>query len=207
VERPRPIWARVKKLVPLTGNTTGANLGIAALNGFNLLMSWIALSGHWTFEKIRWMFTVAQWHSYQRPPLEPAPSTAIALGVIPFVFSLALFALPVIRAAIRPWKERRIARENGRRAMLREVLEHVGTGEVTDESLRHAWKQAAGTEPDSKELTREVVALGGDVDYESGAVRYRFPDLEAEAKAVEAEREAAAEGEAKVGEVIFSSET
>jgi hypothetical protein len=37
-------------------------------------------------------------------------------------------------------------------------------------------------------------------------VRYRFPDLEAEAKAVQAEREAAAEDEARVGPVIFSSE-
>jgi hypothetical protein len=206
VERPRPIWARLKKLVPLTGNSAGANLGIAALNGFNLLMSWIALGGHWTFERLAWLFRATQYHGYGPRPIEPADSTAIALGVIPFVFSLALFAIPVIRAAVRPWKQRRIARENGRRAMLREILEHVGTDEVTDESLRHAWKEAAGSEPDAKALTREVVALGGDVDYESGTVRYRFPDLEAEAKAVEAEREAAAEGEAKVGEVIFSSE-
>jgi hypothetical protein len=139
-------------------------------------------------------------------PVMPPPSTAIALGVVPFVFSLALFAVPLVRAGLRPFKERRIARENGRRAMLREILEHLRAGEVTDESLRHAWKEASGREPDEKELTREVVALGGDVDYESGKVRYRFPDLEAEQKALEAEREAAAESEAKVGEVVFSSE-
>ena len=205
-ERPQPIWARLKRLVPLTGNTPGANLAIAALNGFNLIMSWYALSEHLTFEKIGWLFQLAQTHPPRPPPLEPQVGTAIALGVVPLVFSLALFAIPVIRAAFRPLKQRRIARENGRRAMLREILDHVGTGEVTDESLRHAWKEAAGVEPDARELTREVVALGGDVDYEEGKVRYRFPDFEAEAKALEAEREAAAEGEARVGEVIFSSE-
>lgn len=205
MERPKPIWARIKKLVPLTGNTGGTNLLIAGLNGFNLLMSWYALANQWTFEKIGWLFNMAQRHI---PPDTPPPTgMAIALGVVPLVFSVALFAIPALRAAFRPVKERRVARENGRRAMLREILENVRTGEVTDESLKKAWKEASGAEPDDKELTREVVALGGDVDYESGKVRYRFPDFEAEARALEAEREAAAESEAKVGQVIFSSES
>ena len=205
---PKPIWARIKRLVPLTGNTAGTNLLIAGLNGFNLIMSLYALSNHLTFEKLAWLFELAQYRGprFGRPEMPPE-GTAIALGVVPLVFSIALFALPLARMALRPLKEKRIARENGRRAMLREILTNVGHGEVTDESLRAAWKQAAGTEPDPKELTREVVALGGDVDYESGKVRYRFADFEAEAKAVEAEREAAAESEAKLGEVVFSSET
>ncbi|NUO50747.1 MAG: hypothetical protein HOV80_17995, partial [Polyangiaceae bacterium] len=65
-----------------------------------------------------------------------------------------------------------------------------------------------GIEPDPKELTKQVVALGGDVDLDRAeeGVRYRFPDLELEARAVEAEREAAAEDEARVGKVVFSSE-
>jgi hypothetical protein len=204
VERPKPIWARLKRLVPLTGNTAGTNLAIAALNGFNLIMSLYALSNDLTFDKIRFLIEQAQ-HIY--PPGTPAPvGTAVALGIVPLVFSIALFALPVLRAAFRPLKEKRIARENGRRGMLKEILEHQKAGEVTDESLRRAWKEASGVEPDEKELTREVVALGGDVDYEEGRVRYRFPDFEAEAKALEAEREAAAESEARVGEVVFSSE-
>jgi hypothetical protein len=170
-------------------------------------MSWYALSEHVTFEKLQWIYTIATYHGprYLRPD-EPAHGTAIALGWVPFLFSLALFAVPIGRILLRPLKGARIARENGRRAMLREILTNVGTGEVTDDSLKAAWKAAAGTEPDEKELTREVVALGGDVDYESGKVRYRFADLEAEAKALAAEREAAAESEAKLGEVVFSSE-
>jgi hypothetical protein len=205
MDRPKPVWARLKKLVPLTGNGLGTNVLIAGLNGFNLIMSWFALANDLTFAKLAWIFESAQ-HGPRYPV--PAPTgTAIALGVVPLIFSIALFAIPLVRAAIRPLKERRIARENGRRAMLREILENLRGGEVTDESLRRAWKEAAGTEPDDKELTREVVALGGDVDYESGKVRYRFPDFEAEQKALEAEREAAAESEAKVGQVIFSSES
>ncbi len=202
--RPQPIWARLKRLAPLTGNEPGTNLVIAGLNGFNLIMSLYALGAGLTFEKLGFLFQMAQ-HQLPRNAVPPT-GTAIALGVVPLVFSIALFAIPLIRAAIRPLKQRRIARENGRRGMLREILEHVGTGEITDESLRAAWKEAAGREPDPKELTREVVALGGDVDYESGEVRYRFPDFEAEARALAAERDAAAESEAQVGKVIFSSE-
>jgi hypothetical protein len=203
--RPKPVWARVKRLVPLTGNTPGANLAIAALNGFNLIASLYALAEQLTIEKIGWLFQAAQ-HHLPRGAVPPT-GTAIALGVVPLVFSVALFALPLVRAAFRPLKQRRIARENGRRAMLREILEHLREGEVTDESLRRAWSEAAGSPPDERELTREVVALGGDVDYEAGTVRYRFPDLEAEAVAVEAEREAAAESEANVGPIVFSSES
>lgn len=205
--RPKPIWDRLKRLVPLTGNGAGTNILIAGLNGFNLLMSGWALSEHMTVDKISWIFEMAQRGPHTPPTLPPLPSTAIALGVVPFVFSIALFVLPIARAAYRPFKERRIARENGRRGMLRAILGDEAGGEVTDESLRRAWKAAAGAEPDPKVLTREVAALGGDVEIEDdGRVRYRFPDFEAEAKAVEAEREAASEAEAKVGPVVFSSE-
>ena len=46
----------------------------------------------------------------------------------------------------------------------------------------------------------------GSTDGSEAALRARFPDLELEAKAVAAEREAASEDEAKVGKVVFTSE-
>jgi hypothetical protein len=139
-----------------------------------------------------------------RIPLEGTP---IALGIVPLVFSIALFALPAIRAALRPLKARAVARENGRLAVLREVVTSAKRGGVGDAEIKAAWKRAAGTEASDREITREVVKLGGDVEVgKAGEVRYRFADLEAEAKALEAEREAAAEAEADAGKVVFSSE-
>jgi hypothetical protein len=200
--RPAPIWAETERLAPLTGNDPGANLLIALLNGFNLVASlWVIAQGL-TLHNLGLALL-------RRVPLEKLPvgGTPIALGVVPLVFSIALFALPAIRILLRPLKERRIARENGRRAVLRTILSDFGAGGVRDDALQKAYRAAAGREPDPKELTREVVALGGDVDLEAeGGVRYRFPDLEAEATALHAEREAAAEEEAKVGKVIFTSE-
>ena len=41
---------------------------------------------------------------------------------------------------------------------------------------------------------------------ESGATHWRFADLETEAAAVEAEREAASDAEAKLGKVVFATD-
>ena len=49
---PSPIWQKKEVLAPFTGNTAGSNLLIAALNGFNLLMSTVAISSGWTIEEI-----------------------------------------------------------------------------------------------------------------------------------------------------------
>ena len=202
--RPAPAWARLEKLSPLTGNEVGTNLLIVALNGFNMIMSLYAIANGMTFEKIAWLLRGAR--DTAAHPL-PDTGTAIALGVVPLVFSIALFAIPVVRALYRPIKERKVARENGRRGLLREVLTGIDKREITDASLENAWRSAAGKAPDAKEITREVVALGGDVEIQDdGRVRYRFPDLEAEAAALRAEREAASEEEARVGKIVFSSE-
>lgn len=200
--RPAPAWARPEQMPPLTGNDFGTNALIVGLNGFNLIMSWFALSAGLTIERVTKLFSGVPW--VELPP----PGTAWALGVVPLVFSIALFVLPLLRALWRPIKARRVARANGRKALVRAVLERVGRGGIAEEELAEAWAKAAGSDPDPKTLTKEVAALGGDVDLtrvEEG-VRYRFPELEIEAKAVQAEREAAAEEEARVGRVIYSSE-
>ena len=202
---PAPVWAKREELPPLTGNGAGANALIVVLNGFNLLMSLYALGAHLTMDNLGLLA--------RGVPMErlPPTGTAVALGVVPLVFSLALFALPLGRALLRPLKQRRLARRNARRAVLRAILTRIGARQgrepITEAVLQRAWQDAAGEAPRSEEITREVVALGGDVDLEAGeGIRYRFPDLETEAKALEAEREAASEEEARAGKVIFSSD-
>lgn len=200
---PPPVWAVPERLRPLTGNGFGANALVAGLNAFNLGASLWVLQNHFTFARIGHLFAGIPF-----PKLPPA-GTPIALGVVPLVFSLALFALPAARALLRPLEARRVARENGRRAVLREVLAKPASREgVDDEALERAFRAASGRDPGPKEITRQVVALGGDIDLDAapGRVRYRFPDLEAEARDVEAERQAAAEDEARVGDVVFTSE-
>jgi hypothetical protein len=200
---PPPAWtpARAKPLPPLTGNSAGANFAIAGLNAFNLLMGAWAIENGMTIERVS--------HLFDRVP-HPIfdTGTPIALGVVPLVFSTLLFLLPLARAGARPWKVRHAREEKGRLAVLREVLERVRAKQpVTDDAVSQAWRRATGGEPPPKRLDRELVALGGDVAIEpSGATRWRFADLETEAGAVAAERQAASDEEARLGEVVYASD-
>jgi hypothetical protein len=207
-EAPRApaVWAELKRLPLLTGNATGSNLLIGLLNAFNLGMGAFVIANNLTIARILHIFASTRPHAIPVPM--PYDGLPIALGLVPLVFSIALFLLPIGRAILRPAQARKVAEENGRRAMLREILTRIEKdAPLTEAPLRSAWKAAAGSEPASKELTRAIVELGGDVDIqESGQVRYRFVDLETEAAALEAEREAAEESEARVGKVVFGSD-
>jgi hypothetical protein len=200
----RPVWTQRAELPPLTGNDAGANLMIAGLNVFNMIMAWVALTSHLTLERLPLLFM-------RHPPPEAliAPTgTAVVLGLIPLAFSFLLFLLPLGRMLVRPFQAQALARENGRRAVLQEVLGRVERKQdVDDRVLADAWQRASGSAPDPKALTREVVGLGGDVEIkEDGTTRYRFVDLETEREALEAERAAAGEDEARLGKMVFTSE-
>lgn len=198
----RPAWEKPKELPPLTGNELGANMIVGGLNLFNLVMGLVAIEKNITLAKLPYIFS--------RIPLELLPDDGlpIVLGVVPLVFSIALFALPLGRALFRRSAARKVANENGRLAMLRAILARIAMKEpVTDAALVQAYERAAGRKPESEEVTREVVRLGGDAEIETGEVRYRFVDLETEAAALEVERDAAPEAEKKVGKVVFASDT
>jgi hypothetical protein len=204
--RPPPAaWESGPKPVePLTGNSTEANLAIGGLNAFNMLM------GLWSVEHGMTLERAA--HLFDRVP-HPIVDTGlpVALGVVPLVFSALLFTLPMVRAFMRPLRQRQFTEEKGRLAVLRYVLEHVHgkpTDEpITDGSVAKAWQSATGEAPDPKRIDRTLVELGGDVAVgDDGQTRWRFADLETEAAAVEAERDAAAEDEARLGDVVFASD-
>lgn len=200
--RAPPVWAKREEVPPVTGNPGSSDLLIFALNAFNLVASgWMILNGL-TLERLIAVLTKVP------PDQLPPMGLPIALGVVPFVFSILLFLLPLGRLVFRQRKIRKVAEENGRRAVLQAVLERAKDGGISDRELKDRYRFASGIEPDDKEITKHVLALGGDVDMDRAAdgVRYRFQDLELEAKAVEAEREQASDEEAKVGKVVFSSD-
>jgi hypothetical protein len=201
----RPAWESPQKLGPLTGNNGGANAAIVALNGFNLLASLWAMSNGLTLTNLAVLLSK---HPPGVPIVLPDTSLPLVLGVVPLVFSVALFAIPALRALARTREAKRVAQENARLAIMREVLTRAPKKEpVPDEALKSAYRIATGSEPSSADITKRVVELGGDVDPgPDGAIRYRFADLEAEAEALEDERAHAANDEANVGRVIFASD-
>jgi hypothetical protein len=211
---PPPVWTEKVKAPAITGNDGGSNFLISALNGFNLLMSLVALKANLTIERLAYLLS----HMRDVVPAPPLPYDGIpfVLGVIPFVFSTLLFALPVYRWATQASREKKAAEENARRAILKTVIEAqkpAGDGEVkggvTEGQLKKAWREATGSEPDDKKIREEVVALGGDIDLdavsEGERVQYRFRDLEAEVAALQKERAQASEVEREAGEVVYRS--
>jgi hypothetical protein len=201
VRAPRAAWDAPVVAPPLTGNPVGSDVLIAAINGFNVVMSLIALGAGFTVSNV-----IAR---LQGVPLAKLPNdgTPIALGVVPLVFSLVILLMPAGRALLKPLREARAARERARLSVVRAVVEGAkGAASVSAQSLTTAWTRAAGKEPAPDELRRVVLDLGGEVeDRDDGELRYRFADLTAEARAVaQARREAS--DDVRAGPVVFTSE-
>lgn len=204
---PPSIWSRLKKLDPFTGNSSGSNLLIAGLNGFNLVMSTVAISGGWTIAKLHWMFTAGATAERMGGMLPPMPTgSPLLLGWIPFWFSLTLFALPVMRYFRRKSEKNKIDHENGRRGLLWAVLNKLTAQGITENQLIASWQKASGVKPSEKAITREIIKLGGDMEIDNdGNTVYRFPSLEAEILGTKEERYRAGDEEKNVGEVVYSS--
>ena len=153
---PPPAWTRAKPLPPLTGNSAGANLAIAALNAFNLLMGVWAIENGMTLERVA--------HLFDRVPLRRSstPALPIALGVVPLVFSALLFVVPVARAVARPLRKRAAARGEGparRAARGARARARQAAGDRRGGRARPGGVPPGAT-PRAKRLDRELVALG-----------------------------------------------
>jgi hypothetical protein len=202
---PSAAWDTPKTVPPLTGNSAGNNFAIAALNAFNLFASLFVIGQGLTLSNILLLYATRR---QPVPVVLPNDGMPIALGLVPLLFSILIFLMPAFRALKNKLAEGAVKKENARLQIMKEVLTHASKKEyVTDEALRDKIRIATGHEPSSREVTKEVVALGGDVEPgPEGQIRYRFADLEAEAEALEEERAHAPEKEARVGKVVFSSE-
>ncbi len=191
-------WWRPKILPPFTGNPSGSNILIAGLNGFNLFMSMVAIENHWTLERLELIFAGV------KPEMLSKMGTPLLLGWIPFWFSVVLFALPVMRWMRRSVQENALKIDNGRRGVLWAVLNRLTGRGIAEPVLVDAWEKNAGSKPSARELTREVVKLGGDldVDMSTGKTAYRFKTLELEVRALEEERLKASKTEVEIGQQI-----
>ncbi|HEY4222349.1 MAG TPA: hypothetical protein VGO62_13435 [Myxococcota bacterium] len=205
---PPPVWNEKVEAAPVTGNDNNSNLLIAALNGFNLVMSLIALQANWTIDRLTQIVTTFNSHV----PVIPIPydGTPWIFGIIPFLFSTALFALPVYRWATQGARVKKAKEENARRAVLKTVLDATQREQPVHEAdLQKAWHDATGEAPNETAITEQITALGGDVDLAAAErgerSQFRFRDLEAEVEALKKERQETSDAEKDVGVVVFKS--
>ena len=203
---PDSIWNKKETVPPFTGNTAGSNMLITCLNGFNLIMSTVAISAGWTVEKLKYIFTVASTNMPAELIMPPADGPALLLGWIPLLFSSALFLIPLTRAFNRSSLKRKISNLNGKRGLLRTIFNIRPPREIAENELKNGWQSMADVPPSDRELNTEIARLGGDVvTHDDGSYKYKFAAIEAEMKALEEARLKASKKEIYAGDVIFSS--
>ncbi|RAL22171.1 hypothetical protein DL240_09965 [Lujinxingia litoralis] len=174
---PGPIWKRRVQVPPLTGNTTSTNVWISIFNGFNLLMGLFFLSG----------------------ASQLGVGLSLALGVIPTLFSLFFFAIPLMRRFSRGRKLKRAQKENERR----ELIEAVYLASSQDGVARPVDAQIFETHPRGD---RVFADFEGDIRVEDdGRTLYLFPRVAEQLAAAERARRSA-EQELVFGQTIFSSD-
>ncbi|MCA9507577.1 MAG: hypothetical protein KC505_04045 [Myxococcales bacterium] len=200
-----PIWQKREVVPEFTGNPAGSNMLIAGLNGFNMIMSSVAISNGWTVEKLSYYLTLAKSHMVPELLTPPPQGVPLLLGWVPLIFSATLFLIPLFRALNRPMKKHQVNVKNGKRGILRAILSKMGRRGVKEEELKKAWVEQARAQVDDREFTKEIIRLGGELDTNDAELNYRFEMIEAELKALESARKKASSSEVSVGEVIFSS--
>jgi hypothetical protein len=184
------VWDRRDEIAPLTGNTPGANAVTAGFAGFNLLAS----------------FTIGP-AFLQRVHLSGDPLATFFVTLFPLMFSAVFFAVPALRVLKRRRALARREKRQLRRALMREIWSAPATPQDPAALAARAAQHTGQPEAVARKLLDELVAdLDGDVTTDQeGAMRYVFPRLAAEQKAVAEARQNAPE--AQLGEVIFSSES
>jgi hypothetical protein len=200
------IWDHLAVAPPLTGNSAAFNTLFTFINGFNLTASSVVLAQGLTIERL--IALVAGVGVEDALPLPPPDGVPLALGRVPFVFSAALFALPVLRALGRRVTAARVTRDNHVRLLLKRLL----AGPDGERRFRFTPAELAdacvidGRRPGDADIERAVRTLGGSVELErDGTLVYSFDDLAREHSAVRAARALAPQDEAAPGAVLLSS--
>jgi len=182
-------WDKHERQPALTGNAPGTDLVVGGFAGFNLIAS---LTIGPAF--------LAKFH------LAADPLLLFLVTTFPLVFSAIFFAVPGVRLLKSRRRTKRLAAGQVRKELLREIWSKPGA-QLDPEALvkQIATRTSQPVDAAKKELDRLLAELDGDVTNDAeGRVRYVFPRLVAEQKAVEAARAAARVPE--LGPVEFSSE-
>ncbi|MFC1853672.1 hypothetical protein ACFL27_26105 [candidate division CSSED10-310 bacterium] len=215
-------WDRPRSVPPLTGNKTSSNIIAIALNSFNFVMSLVSLWYHLTIKNIGYLF--------EGVPLSQLPdqSTALFLGVIPFLFSGLIFTIPLFRWLTRRKTVKKALYANGVRGVLQEIFGRLRfripapdlsavfqtNSQIAfmSEKQLAAGKMAAHASARSsrpRKVPDKVIAevtldLEGDLKInDDGSTDYAFERFEREYKSVKELRQQASQSETEPGDIVF----
>lgn len=144
----------------MNGNSGGKNFAIIAMNLFNFIAS-IVLMGAFI----------------------DSAALAILLGIIPFIFSLLFFLIPLIRIPYNAVKNKERSRNILRKKLFRGIIKNLHKSSTSEELYADAGFTAEDIEKGADALSELVIDLRGDISIsEQGKPLYSFTRLSKELK-------------------------
>ncbi|PIO48058.1 MAG: hypothetical protein CMR00_06895 [[Chlorobium] sp. 445] len=158
-----------------TGNDFGRNLVIVLMNLFNLIFSFLVLTAEHTILEL----------------IVITPAVRLALGWVPFIYSVLFFLIPLVRGVwvLKKQKERHEA--NMRRRVMKAIFANQAAPKTLEEIER-----LVNSEPNMEKLSRQTIQhildnllleLRGrlEADMSDGKARYVFEQIHNELKAID----------------------
>ena len=199
---PNPAWMRMEYPLELTGNEKKHDAVIIGMNGFSLVAG---ATAPW--------FIFPQLVPYY--PLLGGTAAFVGLVIIPVVFSVLFFSIPLLRIlGVRRENRARKAR-NVRRLVLglvyREAL--AGGGSVTVEAAtKHVQAKIKDRTVDPSEVEAALHQLAAEFDADvssgeagAGSLRFSFPAIRKQFLASETIRRQLKLEDSKIGPAVYSS--
>ncbi len=212
---PAPAWNSMEQPRPLTANTTGGNVFVICFNTFNLIMSSIiAIGGVDLLYSPTDPNDPYQAMLYAQKQAELGP-TLFWLGFFPMIFSILLFAVPLLRLPGNIKENRARKERNIRKASLFALSQASKSPKGTALSLTDMTNTAnrclanEGLEPASDSDFKAVMndlcdELGGDIDTQ-GNRGYVFENMDVRLKDADRERKTRNLNRQDLGRVVYSS--
>ena len=194
---PNPAWLRLEHKQELTGNTAGANAVVAGMNGFTLVAA-----------------ATSPWFIFPRLGISLSdPAAIVGLVLIPVVFSVLFYGVPLLRMWGVTRENKRREKQNIRRVLLGLVYSRslerdrdVGAAEAYEHVVSRLKSQVVKR----ADVEVAIQTLAAELDAEvavddAGDTRYRFPALRQQFKASETVRRKLQLENRTLGEIVFST--
>ncbi len=201
-----------KTLHPFSSNNSSTNKWITFFNVVNLLFG-----GYFLYYSLvvvvpqkgdgfAYLYQITSVLASRFLGLDPLTIIPIVLGIIPLVFSLLFFLVPVIRRAREKAKNQEIKRSNFLKRLYYRILQNpllvdprkiqpMGSDETPDR-----WEKVR-----DEEVKRLAAAKGADVEEEGGAFVYRITDLDREQRDIATLRNSVDIASFNIGKTIYDS--
>lgn len=192
---PKAAWQRLEYPREVTGNDTGANVLVGAINGFNLVAA-----------------ATAPWFIFPRLGIG-GTAAYVALVAVPVIYSLTFFAVPVLRSISVRRENGRRERRNVRRVLLGLVYDLAldkGAGVQVEPATAHVARRLEGQRVTRQDVEKALQELAAEFDADvepdpDGNLIYRFPKLREQFASSEAVRRMLALDAQALGAIVYDS--